>query len=223
MPEQHVAFTLDPLVPVASLPAMIRPETTALVLVDLQVDFISPEGRMGQFGMDFTPINAALENIKRLATAARKAGVLLVWPRVITSPETDMAALKTLAQRKGRGEGSIATCRRDSKGADYYGLRPEPGDVEIEKTLFSSFHGTELDDRLKARGIETLIMTGFTTDCCVDCTAREAFHRNYNVFIATDSCAAYTPALHLGALNGLAKNVALLTDTQSVMAGWQPV
>lgn len=220
MPEQ-VVIELDPLVPADVLPEMIKPATTALILIDLQVDFISPEGRMGQFGLDFSPVNEALTNIKKLVAAARKAGVLLVWPRVITSPETDMTALKRLALRKGRGEGSIATCRRDTMGADYYGLRPEPGDLEIEKTLFSSFHDTTLDKSLKAQGIETLIMTGFTTDCCVDCTAREAFHQNYNVFIATDACAAYSPALHLGALNGLAKNVGLLTDTQSVLTSWR--
>ncbi len=63
-------------------------------------------------------------------------------------------------------------------------------------------------------------MTGFTTDCCVDCTVRDAFHLNYNVFLVADACAAYEEALHWGALNGLSKNCALLTESEAVLAAW---
>ena len=73
---------------------------------------------------------------------------------------------------------------------------------------------------LRARGIDTLVVVGFTTDCCVDCTVRDAFHRNYDVFVVTDACAAYEQDLHIGALNGLSKNCAMLTDTEAVLAAW---
>ena len=63
--------------------------------------------------------------------------------------------------------------------------------MEVEKPLYSSFVGTDLDARLRARGIDKLVIAGFTTDCCVDCTVRDAFHRNYDVFIVADACASY--------------------------------
>jgi nicotinamidase-related amidase len=77
-----------------------------------------------------------------------------------------------------------------------------------------------LDAQLRARGIDTLVVVGFTTDCCVDCTVRDAFHHDYNVFVVADACAAYEEDLHYGALNGLSKNCALLTETEAVLGAW---
>ena len=68
--------------------------------------------------------------------------------------------------------------------------------------------------------LDTLVIAGFTTDCCVDATARAAFHRNYNVFVVSDACDSYDPELHHWALKALRKNAALLVDTASVLAAW---
>ena len=144
----------------------------------------------------------------------------LVFARVVTQAGTDSEALKALHRRKGRPPEALNICRVGTPGVDYYRVKPEPGDIEVEKLLYSSFVGTDFDARLRARGIENLVIVGFTTDCCVDCTARDAFHLDYDVFIVTDACAAYDEDLHYGALNGLSKNCALLTDTQSVLNAW---
>lgn len=116
--------------------------------------------------------------------------------------------------------GGESICRADDGGADYYRVAPEPGDIEIEKLMYDSFHGTDFDAQLKARGIETLVMTGITTECCVDSTARTAFHNGYNVFVVSDACAAYEPELHVGTLNVLRKNLALLAVTDAVIEAW---
>jgi nicotinamidase-related amidase len=121
--------------------------------------------------------------------------------------------------RRGR-PGEEAICRADESGADYYRIFPRPGDIEIQKLLYDSFHGTDFDAQLRARGIDTLIVCGLSTDCCVDQTARSAFHHDYDVFVASDACAAYEPGLHENALNALEKNCVLLTTTQAVEAAW---
>jgi biuret amidohydrolase len=211
---------LDPVVDPASLPPMLAPARTALVIIDVQEDFLSPNGPAGDWGIDFALLEPPLAKIEALIPAARAAGVVPVFVRVVTRPETDSTALTLLHRRKGRPDGSVALCRAGTKGADYYRIRPEAGDIEIEKTLYSSFVGTDLDAQLRARGIDTLVVTGFTTDCCVDCTVRDAFHLNYNVFLVADACAAYEAALHWGALNGLSKNCALLTESAAVLAAW---
>ncbi len=210
---------LEPKVAAGALQPMILPGTTALVLVDIQEDFVSPDGAAARWG-DVTAFEPALERIEALITAAGARGVARVYLRVVTRPQTDSAALKTLHERKGRPPESVALCRAGTSGADYYRVLPQPGDIEIEKTLYSGFAGTDLEARLRARGIDTLVLVGFTTDCCVDCTARDAFHRDFNVFVVTDACGAYEPALHEGSLNGLAKNCALLTDSAAVLAAW---
>ena len=199
---------------------MIAPPRTALVVVDVQVDFLSPAGAAGRWISDFAALDAALRRVQALIAAARIARVPVAFLRVVTRPETDTDALKLLHARKGHSEASLAICRAGTSGADYHHVRPLPGDIEIEKPLYSGFVGTDLDARLRARGVDTLVLAGFTTDCCVDCTARDAFHRNYNVFVVADACAAYEADLHQGALAGLSRNCALLTDTRAVAEIW---
>jgi biuret amidohydrolase len=201
-------------------PSMIAPSRTALLVIDVQVDFVSPDGAARLWTTDFARFDRPLRNIETLAAAARKAGVPLVFLRVVTRPETDTEALRLLNQRKGHPPDSLAICRAGTQGADYHRVRPQPGDIEIEKSLYSGFVGTDLEARLHHLGVDTLVLSGFTTDCCVDCTARDAFHRNYNVFVVGDACAAYEDELHRGTLAALSRNCALLTDTQAVVDAW---
>ena len=211
---------LDPAVDPALLPPMLAPSRTALVIIDVQEDFLSPEGPAGEWGVDFGLLEPPLARIEALIPAARAAGVVPVFVRVVTRPETDSTALTLLHRRKGRPDGSVALCRAGTKGADYYRIRPAAGDIEIEKALYSSFVGTDLDAQLRARGIDTLVVTGFTTDCCVDCTVRDAFHLDYHVFVASDACAAYDAELHDATLKGLAQNCAILVTADEVIGAW---
>jgi biuret amidohydrolase len=208
-----------PHVAAADLAEMIPPQRTALVVVDVQTDFAAPFGLLGRVGVDMSGVEPTIDRIERLIAAARQAGATVAFMRVVTRPETDPAALKTLMARKGM-PGGEAICRIEDGGADYYRVKPQAGDIEIEKLLFNSFHGTDLDPQLRARGIDTLVMTGFSTDCCVDATARDAFHRNYNVFVVSDGCDAYEDALHDGTLKVLQKNCALLVTSDAVEAAW---
>lgn len=210
----------DPLVEAAELPPMIAPARTALVIIDVQEDFVSPAGAAGRWGIDLSSLEAPLGRIEALIAAARARGVAQAYVRVVTRPETDSQALKLLHSRKGRPPRSVAICRAGTSGAGYYRIQPRPGDIEIEKALYSSFVGTDLEERLRARGVDTLVIVGFTTDCCVDCTARDAFHRDFNVFVVTDATAAYEPELHRGGLDSLSKNCALLADSAAVLAAW---
>ena len=202
------------------LAAMIDPATTALVVVDIQVDFAAPHGLLGKVGVDLSAAEAAISNCETLVAAARKAGATVALMRVVTNPETDSRALKTLMVRRGQ-PGGEAICREDMGGADYYRIFPEPGDIEIRKLLFDSFHGTDLDAQLRARGIGTLVICGLSTDCCVDQTARTAFHNDYDVFLVSDACAAYEEGLHESSLSAIEKNCALLTTTEAVEAAWR--
>jgi nicotinamidase-related amidase len=201
------------------LPPMIVPEKTCLIVVDIQMDFADPDGMPGQWGVDMAPVTAAIDKIEELIAAARVAGAHVGFMRVVTSPETDGNALKAYMERRGE-PGSEAICRAGSGGEDYYRVAPEPGDIEIEKLLFSSFHGTGLDNDLRARGIDTLVVCGITTECCVDATVRDAFHHDYHVFVVSDACAAYDEDMHYGTLRVLERNCALLITTDAVKAAW---
>jgi nicotinamidase-related amidase len=215
-----VEIVLDPMVAPALLPAMIEPARTAFLIIDVQKDFISPAGAAGHWGIDLSVFEQPLARIGQLIDAAHAAGVTTVFIRVITRDTTDSDALKNLHARKGRPALSMAICRAGTDGAAYYQVKPREDDWQIEKPLYSSFAGTDLDTRLRGAGIDTLVVAGFTTDCCVDCTVRDAFHLNYNVFIVSDACAAYEESLHLGGLDALSKNCALLTESEAVLEAW---
>lgn len=209
----------DTLPHLGQLGDMIAPARTALIVVDIQVDFAAAHGVIGAAGADMSTCELAIDRIEELIAAARAAGTTVGFMRVMTRPETDSTALKTLMARRGT-PGESAICRIGTPGADYYRVQPEPGDITIEKLVYSSFHGTDLDAQLRARGIDTLVVCGVSTDCCVDSTVRDAFHRDYNVFVVSDACATFDEALHTGTLNALQLHCALLTTTRAVAAAW---
>lgn len=194
---------------------MVDPETTCLCIVDVQVDFAGPDGMIARIGVDMAPIEAAIDVMEGVVAAARGAGMPLAFIRVVTRPETDSAALKRRYARLGRPPESLALCRAGTRGADYYRLFPEPGDIELEKVLFDSFYGTDFNEQLRARGISSLVVIGLTSDCCVDQTVRGAYHRGYDVFVVSDAVSAYEPDLHAAGLLAMQKNCALLVSAQT--------
>jgi nicotinamidase-related amidase len=201
----------------------IKPGRTALVLIDMQVDFASPDGILAGYGIDMAPLAPALAASEALAEAARAASVPVIFVGLFTSPESDSPAWKTrMLRRGGDPEGDSHLCRIGEVGSDFYGPLPRPGDAIVKKTKYSGFVGTDLDARLKALGVDTLVVTGVTTECCVDCTVRDAFHLDYHVFIPTDACAAYEEDLHSSSLKNLELNCAILTTSAEVMSVWEP-
>jgi ureidoacrylate peracid hydrolase len=203
------------------LAAWIAPSRTALLVIDMQVDFALAEGVLGGFGVDLSSVGPALEAAQTLVDAARKAGVAVVFIGLQTSPEQDSVAWNERMRRQGGDpEQDSALCRIGTPGAAFVGPQPAPGELVIAKMRYSGFFRTDLDAELRARGLDTLVACGLTTECCVDCTVRDAFHLDYHVFIARDASAAYESDLHEGALKSLELNCAILVDTSQVVAAW---
>jgi nicotinamidase-related amidase len=202
------------------LSAWIAPGRTAVLVIDMQVDFASPDGALGG-AVDLSTVGPALEAAIRLTDAARESGAPVVFVGLRTSPETDSPAWRERMRRLGGdpgGEGGL--CRADTAGAEFWGPQPLPGEPVVFKSRYSGFCGTDLDATLKAMQVDTLVVCGVTTECCIDCTVRDAFHLDYHVFIATDACAAYEADFHAPALKSLAANCAILTDVDAVSNAW---
>jgi ureidoacrylate peracid hydrolase len=203
------------------LKAWIAPGRTALVIIDMQTDFASPDGALGAVGVDLGAVPAALAAAKRLAEGAREAGTPVVFVGLQTSREEDSPAWsERMRRRVGDPDGEGGLCREGTSGAAFVGPIPRSGEPVIGKLRYSGFFRTDLDATLQRLGVDTLVVCGLTTECCVDCTVRDAFHLDYHVFIATDACAAYEPDLHDGALKALELNCAILTNTDAVTAAW---
>lgn len=178
-------------------PDQIMPGHTALLLIDMQVDFGALDGAMALQGNDMTAAQAAIAKAVTLAEAARASGVKLVFVRLI----------------QPRGQALEGLCEEGTRGADFIGPLPQAGDVVISKSRFSAFTGTGLAEQLRARGIDTVVLAGLTTECCVQASAWAAFELDFRVILASDACAAYEPELHRQGLRVLELSGATLASS----------
>lgn len=200
-----------------TLTACLADAKAALLVIDVQVDFVAPEGFCARAGADVSAVPAAIARMRQAVSAARGAGMAIVFVRLETAPETDSPAMLAHMARQGRG-GGAALCRAGTAGSGYWGIRPEAGDLEVIKSRYDAFLETPLDARLRQRGIALLVMAGVSTDCCVDSTARAAFMRDYDVIVLADACAAGTRADHEAALGALGRYAATIADTDDFVA-----
>jgi ureidoacrylate peracid hydrolase len=198
----------------------IAPRRTALLIVDMQVDFALSEGVLGRAGVDLSAVPAALAAAEPLAAAARASGTPVIFVGLQTTADTDSPAWRMRLRRLGQ-DADVGLCRQGEPGADFVGPQPEPDEHLIAKRRYSGFFDTDLHATLKAMKVDTLVVCGLTTECCVDCTVRDAFQLDYQVFIPADACAAYEADLHAAALKALALNCAIVTDTEKVIAAWR--
>lgn len=203
-----------------SLKDWIVPARTALLLVDMQVDFAEPDGAMGKSGMDISMAQAALRNAVLLADAARAADVPCLFARLITRPSDETELLREWKERRGTQD-DAPLCQEGTRGAAFVGPQPRETEAIFSKSRYDAFSGTGLDAHLRGLKRDTLVIAGLTTECCVDSTARHAFEKDYHVFIAADAVAAYEKDLHDGALKALELNCAIPAFSAEIIAAWK--
>jgi ureidoacrylate peracid hydrolase len=177
-------------------------QTIALILGDLQNDFMHPEGAYGRACQTCAEIAALPEQLVPLVDAARRSGILLV------------ATLFTLVPGRG-GEPIISphlkSLRPFLKAGDFapgsWGQelidQLAPADSSVEKIAYSAFHGSRLEWLLRKCGIEHLYFTGIVTNGGVASTVRDAHVREFHCTVIADGCAAFSPAVHAAAIEGL--------------------
>ena len=200
-------------------PHWLAPARTALLVIDIQRDFAAPDGAMARLGSDMTAIFPAVAAAGALVAAARVQRVPVVFTRAVTAPRLETPIEREAKQR--RGDDGPGICVEGTEGAELLAPLPETGETVITKHRYSAFAGTGLAEQLKARGIDTLLLCGVTTECCVQSSAWDAFERDFHVFIATDAVAAYRSDLHDAALKALELNGAMLVSTAAAIAFWK--
>jgi ureidoacrylate peracid hydrolase len=199
-------------------PEWVAPHRTALVIIDCQVDFGSPEGEMARRGADVTACQVAVRKAEELTDAARAAGVPVVFVRLLTHPGGENRIMRESKQRQGDNEPDL--CVEGTPGADFIGPRPQAGEAVVSKNHFSAFARTGLADQLHAQGVDTLVLAGLTTECCVQSSAWDGFERDFHIFLAEDACAAYEEALHRHALKALQLSAAIVVPVKDLAAAW---
>ncbi len=182
------------------------PATTALVIIDMQRDFVEPGGFGEALGNDVTPLQAVIAPCRRMLDAARKAGMMVIHTREGHSP--DLADCPPSKIVRGRGAKRIGDpgpmgriLVRGEHGHDIVSeLAPKPGEVVVDKPGKGAFCATDLDHILHNRGIKSLIVCGVTTEVCVNTTVREANDRGYECVVLADCVGSYFPEFQRVAL-----------------------
>ncbi|MGQ0619730.1 MAG: cysteine hydrolase family protein [Panacagrimonas sp.] len=183
-----------------------EPASTALLIIDMQRDFIEPGGFGAMLGNDVSLLRSAIKPIDALLTAFRKAGLLVMHTREGHRP--DLADAPPAKLTRGKSEKHIGDLGpmgriliRGEPGHDIIPeLYPLPGEPVSDKPGKGSFCQTDLELILKNRGIRTLIVCGVTTEVCVHTTVREANDRGFECLVPADCAASYFPEFHEMAL-----------------------
>ena len=165
--------------------------TSALVIVDLANDFVYAGGVIADAGGPAYQqrAQAIIPHLRQLVEAARQAGVLVVYATDAHQPGDSELAKWPPHAMKGTHWAEVVP-----------ELVPVPGDLVIEKTTYSPFVSTDMDEQLRRRGITRLYITGLHTDCCARHTSGDAFQRGYDLVWISDALQAFTEEAHQAGL-----------------------
>jgi nicotinamidase-related amidase len=201
---------MNTLVPAMPGPFAFDPEMTALVVIDMQRDFLEPGGFGALLGNDVSLLSSAIEPLRVVLAAARELGMLVIHTREGHRPDlTDCPPSKLARGGLEVGIGDVGPngriLVRGERGHDIVdALAPAPGEVVLDKPGKGSFCATDLELILRNQGITSLIVTGVTTEVCVHTTVREANDRGFECLVLSDCCGSYFPEFHEVALRMIA-------------------
>lgn len=195
----------------------LKPSETALLIVDLQNDFLHPEGAYGRAGQSVPEIAALPERVAPVADALRQAGGWIVSTQFTLVPgkggepfiSPHLKQLRPFLTKGDFAPGSFGNALVDVL---------QPADLVVEKVAYSAFYMSRLDWALGRAGIKHLMVCGIVTNGGVASTARDAHVRDFDVTILSDGCAAFSPEAHEANLAGLASIGAQITCEEAISA-----
>ncbi|MBI3091541.1 MAG: cysteine hydrolase [Candidatus Tectomicrobia bacterium] len=182
----------------------LQPEETALIIIDMQNGYCSPNGGLARGGADVRNQARIVPNVVALARACRAAGVTIIW---VTQEhyQEDVTRKRHRIPSHLDKRGVFPALRRTPDAELVAELRPEmlTTDERVIKHRMSSFYSTTLDAKLQMLGITTLIICGVATNVCVESTVRDAYFRDYDIIVVRDCVASSFPDLHAATLKNV--------------------
>jgi nicotinamidase-related amidase len=189
-------------VPAAPYPFALRPATTALVIIDMQRDFLRPGGFGALLGNDVALLTRVIEPLAAVLDAARAAGMMVIHTREGHRPDLADCPPSKLARGHldtpigAEGPNGRVLVRGEPGHGIVDELAPIAGEIVLDKPGKGAFYATDLELLLRNAQITSLVVTGVTTEVCVHTTVREANDRGFECLVLSDCVGSYFPEFH---------------------------
>ncbi len=214
----------------ADLPEKVaEPASSAVLVVDVQNDFVHAEGVRAPSWPDAAHREMVERRLQPFLAGARLAGARIVWVVMEQTPETVSAANARMKRKMyPRGDGpapddadlwAAAACRQGSWGAEPY-LLPGPGDLVVPKTRYSAFVRTDLEERLRAAGVTSVLVTGVVMSQCVESTARDAYQHDFDVVLVEDCAAARSEEERAATVRAIEQSFGWVRRSEALLKAW---
>ena len=208
------------------------PDTTVLLITDMQYWAIHPEyGLAKVVQRDYPEIahyffprlrSLVVPNNRRLLDFFRHNDLRIVYltvgPELPDGSDLSPIIKRRVSQRQAEGQPVTVFRKGTFEHSIIEELKPQEGELVVNKTSFGAFNSTGIDRFLANMGIESLVITGVATDVCVETTARDAADRGYNCILVEDACATFNQASHEAALCSFARSFGMVESTGEVIA-----
>src|SRR5436189_2838941 len=203
-------------------------KTTALVVIDMQRDFVDPGGFGEALGNDVSLLRAAIPPTERVLETIRGLGMLVIHTREGHRPDlSDLPPAKKARGRLDNGIGDPGPMGRILVRGEYGhdivdALKPAAGEPVVDKPGKGAFYATDPDSLLHNRGIRQLVVCGVTTEVCVNTTVREANDRGYDCLVLEDCVGSYFPEFQTASLNMIKAQGGIfgwVSDSRRFLAG----
>ena len=209
-----------------SLKDKVDPSRAALLVIDVQNDYFMPEGVFARLGYDTNMCMEMIPKLVNLIKEARRSSLPIIYVMSIYNTRPNWYLSEVWLDHKRRRQAKLFTTitalEKGSWGCEIAeAIKPRDNDVLVVKHRYDAFLGTDLDLILRSRGINSVILTGLTTNVCVETTARGAFMRDYNVVFVSDCTASHEPELHDATLKNIDKYFGVVARSDEVMKCWR--
>lgn len=198
------------------------PSETAVLVVDVQNDFVDSKGRSGRDGTDMRALQAAAGEINRLVAAAREAGAHVIYVGVEHGQQVDNAPYQARYERRGMTPGDTI-CHTGTWGADLYAelTPPARNEPRFVKHGYDAFQVPELAQELDRRGVRAVVVTGVVTELCVRSTTMSAFEKGYFPIVPRETTASLEPEVAREALASIERWYGEIVSLDELLARWR--
>lgn len=199
------------------LKQLVDTTKTALIVIDIQNDYCAPDGKIAKdVGLDVSQLQQTVSKLITFVDKAREVGLPIIFTQMIEDPKY----MAPNAKFKSNGRD---LCSPNTKGFEYYKIKPQPNDSQLIKKTYDAFSNPELNEILKRHDIENLIIVGAYTAVCVDTTLRTGYTKGYNIVIPEDLVGMPEERMyqHKASLDVWRLIFAHVVDSEEIISLWE--